>query len=167
VLPQSMRGIMFVDGTNGARIVSAVGATSGIIFRVGSNVIQPFYMNAAPAGWTINGSLNDYGMRVVSSSGGGTTGTSPYTTSLINTVAEGYSGSIGIAGHAISIAEMAAHTHTVNASSFNNNLSPSTGTSSPQSGSGTSSSTGGGSSHYHAITLGVQTAAFILAQYTG
>ena len=33
-----------------------------------------FYQASAPSGWTQDTSLNDYGLRVVSGSGGGTTG---------------------------------------------------------------------------------------------
>ena len=60
VLPQGRRGVMWVDTTNGPRVMSSVGSSQNDIIPAGS--VMPFYNAAAPTGWTIVSSLNDYAL---------------------------------------------------------------------------------------------------------
>ncbi|MDD3493692.1 MAG: hypothetical protein PHZ19_09385 [Candidatus Thermoplasmatota archaeon] len=97
-----------------------------------------FAQAAAPTGWTQDTSVNDRVLRVVSGSGGGTGGS--WTLSGLT-----------VDGHALTIAEMPAHTHTmlveqvfVNGADRHAVRGPGTGTA--------TSSTGGGQAHSHGLS---------------
>lgn len=162
VLPQSRRGTMWID-TNGARLCSVVGSSNADVIPVGT--IMPFYQNAAPAGWTINSSLNDYGLRIVSSSGGVTSGTVNYGTLFGRTKTD---------SHTLTTAEMPSHTHTLSQSTTVPNIFAfGTGTYVVNGASGgyanatvasqTVGSAGSGGGHTHDIDMRVKTASFIIA----
>lgn len=150
-LPQSRRGVLFVDSANGPRIVGIVGTTSAEPIPVGSSTI--WYNTAAPSGWTAV-AVNDYGIKIVpTGSGGVTSGSVAYSTLFGRTATDSYT---------LQIADIPSHTHTTSTGSavatiggnnVNNNyaLAPST-----------TGATGGGGGHTHSMDMRVQTAAFTL-----
>lgn len=150
VLPQGRRGMLWVDATYGPRVMGSVGSSQTDIIPAGS--VQPFYNNAAPTGWTVV-ALNDYALKIVSSSGGVTSGSVAYSTLFGRTATD---------SHTLTTSEMPAHTHT---------YSGITGPSGAQlgniggaaQGTYTSSSTGGGAGHTHDIDMRVSTVALLLA----
>lgn len=100
-----------------------------------------FHQAAAPTGWTLDSSINDRVLRVSDTAGGGTGGS--WTIS-----------GISVNGHALTIDEMPAHTHSQNwkattggtlAGGDPNNVNTTT----VQTGS-----TGGGQAHSHGLTIG-------------
>lgn len=154
VLPQSRRGIVFRDATNGLRIVAIAGSASADPIPVGS--VMLFYQSAAPAGWTIVNGLSDYALRLVESgAGGGTTsGSLAYGTVFGRTATD---------NHTLTVAEMPSHSHTYEQTTFStsatgNSFSVGTGTSTTSTGN-----TGLGAGHSHAIDMRVRTVAVIMA----
>lgn len=122
-----------------------------------------FFQATAPTGWTQDTSLNNRSLRVVNTSGGGTGGTSNFTSVLSSTaplsvpISQVFpiSGSVG--GHTLSVSELPDHTHQsffgpaggANATPFSNTgarlISGNTVT-------GTMDPAGGGGSHNHPFT---------------
>lgn len=168
VLPQSRRGVVFVDSTNGPRIISSFSSSGTDPVPIGSVLL--FYQNAAPDGYTIVSSLNDYGVKIVSSAGGVTSGSVAYSTVFGQTSTD---------DHTLTIAEMPLHGHpmavcTTAGGSINatggmalsligsTTFGPYTGTVSTTAGRQVGGQ-GGGDPHAHDIELRVKTAAVILA----
>ncbi len=153
VLPQTRRGIMFVDSTNGPRIVSIVGVAVADPIPVGT--VMLFYQDAAPTGWTIVSSLNNYGLKIVSSAGGVTSGSVSYATLFGRTTTD---------SHTLTTVQIPSHTHTVSA--YNTLISGGAAAdvyfTIPSASTITSSATGGGLGHTHNIDMRVQTAHVIL-----
>jgi hypothetical protein len=150
VLPQGRRGVLWVDTTNGPRVMSSVGSAQTDIIPAGS--VMPFYNTAAPTGWTIV-ALNDYALKVVSSNGGVTSGSVLYSTLFGRTATD---------SHVLTIPEIPAHTHSysqVTSGVTNPNLSVGGGSFV----AGTTGSTGGGGGHTHDIDMRVLTLSLILA----
>lgn len=153
VLPQSRRGILFVDGTNAPRIISIVGSADADPIPVGT--VMVFYQNAAPTGWTISSSLNDYALKIVSSAGGVTSGSVNYSTLFARTATD---------SHTLTSSEIPSHTHGL--SSYATNAGTAAGGggfSTVTFQTATSSATGGGAGHTHDIDMRVKTASVILA----
>lgn len=153
-LPQGRRGVLFVDGTNGPRIVSICGSATADPVPAASSTI--WYNTAAPAGWTAV-ALNDYSIKLVSTGNGGvTSGSIAYSTLFGRTATDNYT---------LQIADIPSHTHGY--VRITNTLTPSGGTSGGNlcglTSSTTTDATGGGGAHSHAIDMRVQTAAFTLA----
>lgn len=152
VLPQSRRGTVFVDATNGPRVVSIVGSTNADPIPVGT--VMLFYQNAAPTGWTISSALNDYAIKIVSSAGGVTSGSVNYSTLFGRTATDGY---------ALVVADLAPHTHSIAVDGVSSGLGGGSSSVVRPTGSTTSSSTGSGAAHAHNIDMRVKTASVILA----
>lgn len=159
-LPQSRRGVMFVDGTNGPRIVSIVSSTAVEPVPVGSVLV--FYQNAAPTGYTIVSSLNDYALKIVSSAGGVTSGSVNYSTLFGRTATD---------GHTLTTDQIPSHTHSYIFAEAPRPSGSTTGTmalmnstaNDPADTGFVISPTGGGESHTHNIDMRVKTASVILA----
>lgn len=152
-LPQSRRGILWVDTTNGPRIVGIAGSSSADPVPVGTAML--FYQNAAPTGWTISAAVNDAALKIVSSAGGGTSGTVAYSVLFARTATD---------GHALTVAELAPHTHDIGMESQSNYGGGVTAALRSNSGATfTSKSTGSGDAHTHALDMRVLTAAVIIA----
>lgn len=103
-----------------------------------------FHQAAAPVGWTQDNALNDRVLRLVSGTGGGTGGS--WTIS-----------GISVDGHALTEAQMPAHTHTVGGQSQAGVIAFATGIGSTWLGFTrveTTSSVGGGAAHAHGLTIG-------------
>lgn len=175
VLPQTRRGVMWVDTSIGPRIVGIAGSNSADPIPVGT--VMVFYQNAAPTGWSISTSLNDYALKIVSSSGGVSSGSVAYSTLFSRTTTD---------DHTLSSSEMPQHQHYVASADSSATLATSSPTSAIaaegvkiQSGVnayyyvlaagalsatvGISSGTGGGLAHSHDIDMRVRTASVILA----
>ena len=72
----------FANFLNSSGQVSASGIQSGVTLPSGT--VSLYYQASAPTGWTQVTSLNDYDLRLVSSSGGTTGGTTAYSTVFTN-----------------------------------------------------------------------------------
>lgn len=70
VIPQGRRGTLWVDTTNGPRVVALVGSDLADALPTGTRVV--FYNASVPTGWTaISLSGSDYLVRLVDNGGGG------------------------------------------------------------------------------------------------
>ncbi len=157
VLPQSRRGVLFVDSTNGPRLVAVVGSSNAQVFPAGT--VSSFYQNAAPTGWTIVSSLNDYGLRIVSSAGGVTSGSVAYSTLFGRTATDGYT---------LLVADVPPLTYNTAVYPGNNGAAGTDNGVRPQvwwGGTTPAQTNGGGGSHVHGIDMRVKTADLILATF--
>lgn len=158
-LPQSRRGIMFIDGTNAPRIIAIVGSGSADPIPVGT--VMLFYQNAAPTGWTISSSLNDYALKLVSASGGVTSGSVNYSTLFGRTATDSTT---------LTVNQIPSHSHPQDDGTAYFNT-PSTSSTTVQPGIATiyadtaraTGTTGGGAGHTHPLDMRVKTASVILA----
>ena len=157
VIPQGRRGIVFIDTTNGPRIVSLVGTTNADPVPVGTK--WAFYQASAPSGYTQDTSLNDYALRIVNSTGAGTGGSVNFSTLFARTSVDNYT---------LQITDIPSHSHT-----FATTPASGAATSAPYgtgtggvAGTITTSAVGGGGAHTHAIDMRVKYADFILAART-
>lgn len=157
VLQQSRRGLVFIDSVNGPRIIAEWPTTANYdMVQIPAGTPMLFYQSAAPTGWTISSSLNDYGLRIVSSSGGVTSGSVAYSTLFGRTATDNYT---------LQIADIPPHNHTTFAFKYGLSnggakvpfLDQTSGD-----GNGLTSSTGGGGPHSHAIDMRVKTADVII-----
>ncbi len=151
-LPQGRRGLIWLDAVNGPRVIAIAGAATADAVPAGS--VVPFYNSSTPPGYTIV-ALNDYALQVVTSGGGASTGTVPYSTLFARTSTD---------PHALTIAEMPSHGHGYTAPT--SALRNAGGNSSADVGSANAATTtlvGGGNGHTHDIDMRVQTAKIILA----
>lgn len=170
VLSQGRRGLMWIDTTNAPRIIAIAGSSTADPVPAGS--VVPFYNSAAPSGYTIV-ALNDYALKVVSSSGGVTSGSVAYSTLFARTATDSTT---------LTANQIPSHQHFgfVDSSTGNTTLSASNypsrsndsgdsnsysmrGNNSGATGIGLSSATGGGAGHTHDIDMRVNTAAIVLA----
>lgn len=92
-VPQSATSMVWLDGTNAYNALSNLPSGTNALFAQAS----------APAGWTQITTLNDYALRIVSGTGGGLTGTVGLSAFI----------SGGTLTHALTTAELAAHSHSV------------------------------------------------------
>lgn len=142
----------FANFLNSSGQVSASGLQSGV--ALASGTVSLFYQSSAPTGWTQVTSLNDYDLRLVSSGGGTTGGTTAYSTVFTNqTIA-----TPTVSATTLSTAQIPAHLHTISPVAVNY-FDPATGFIFTERGDGTVSTkdtqnTGGGGSHTHAVTGG-------------
>ncbi len=155
-LPQSRRGILWVDSSNGPRIVSIVG--SGSADPIPTGTVMLFYQTTAPAGWTISSALNDYALKIVSAIGGVTSGSVDYSTLFGRTATD---------SHTLTTNEIPSHSHSVSVPG-GNGTNPSAsyfrGSDVTSFSLGvTSGLAGGGNGHTHDIDMRVKTASVILA----
>ena len=124
-----------------------------------SGSVMPFFQAAAPAGWTQITTYNDCALRVVSGTGGGSTGTVGLSAFI----------AAGALSHVLTVAEMPAHNHTATDSGHSHTYHSSLifygsgglgATSNSGSGSTTDNGTanitvannGGGGGHVHALS---------------
>lgn len=156
VLPQGRRGVMWVDTTNGPRVMSSVGSSQTDVIPAGS--VMPFYNTAAPTGWTIVSSLNDYALKIVSSTGGVTSGSVDYSTLFGRTATDSYT---------LLLADIPSHTHALGmvtaTSGGQGTMNLGTGNYVPTAFITATNASGGGGGHTHGIDMRVKTASVILA----
>ena len=118
-----------------------------------SGTVIPFHQSAAPTGWTKLTTHDNKALRVVSGTGGGSGGTSSFTSVFASRTP---GGSVTMANAAVTLTtnQIPSHDHTVNRlatlSGVINTLANATNAGSE--GTYTSNTTGGGQSHTHANT---------------
>lgn len=133
--------------------LTTTGTSLGNALSAPSGTKMVFPQAAAPTGWTQDTTLDDYSLRVVSGVGGGTGGTdSPFTSSFSHTHET--------SGHALTEAEIPAHTHAISTCSDSNTvvvnssdkrISVGVG-SDPLSSSESVATAGAGNAHTHGTT---------------
>lgn len=104
-IEQSHRYLLFADPTNGVRIISNVDLT-GLSAQFPAGTVSVFIQAAAPTGWTISSSFNDYGLRLNATSGGATSGSVPFSTLFARTATDSYT---------LTTPDIPAHTHSFSA----------------------------------------------------
>lgn len=122
-----------------------------------------FYQAAAPTGWTQVTTLDDYGLRLVSGTGGATAGTTAFSTVFTNQ-------SPTTGATTLSTAQIPSHTHNIYYASAGSKGVPQPPlltfyTNGPPTSSTPSLSTGGGGSHTHpggTVTLNLRYANIII-----
>jgi hypothetical protein len=152
VLPQSRRGVMWVDTTNGPRLVSIIDSVGTQPIPTGT--VMLFYQNAAPTGWTISAALNDYALKIVSSAGGVTSGGSVAYSTLFGRTATD--------SHVLTVPQLPIHDHNAG-TSIGVGLGSGATVRSTAEGTLATTNTGSGQGHTHNIDMRVQTASMILA----
>lgn len=100
-------------GTNTTQIATTAFVNSSII---PSGTAMLFYQASAPTGWTKVTSINDYGLRVVSGSGGTTGGTSAFSSVFTNQTPTINSSGLSVGATTLSIDQMPSHNHPGNQS---------------------------------------------------
>lgn len=127
-----------------------------------------FYQAAAPTGWTKIITQDNKALRITNSTGGSAGGSQPFTTAFASRAVVG---TVGF--HALTIAEMPAHTHTfrIGTSDATGSVWPADGDGPLNPNSATTESTGSGNGHTHtftgtAIDLAVQYLNVIMASRT-
>lgn len=101
----------FANFLNTSGQVSAAGIQSGVILPSGT--VSLYYQSAAPTGWTQVTSLNDYALRIVNTAGGGTGGTTAFTTVFTNQTPTISGGTLSatIGATTLSTTQIPSHTH--------------------------------------------------------
>lgn len=108
VIPQGRRALVFLDTTNGPRIVGIAGSSGADPVPTGS--VMLFYNAAAPTGWTVV-AADDWAMRIASSAAGTQGGSTAWSSVLTNrTIAQANLPAVNFNGTFI-------HTHQVSAQS--------------------------------------------------
>lgn len=149
-----------MDDADAAAARSTLGVPAAIAALIPAGSVTDWFQAVAPVGWTQITAHNNKAMRVVSGAGAGSGGTVPFTTAFASKAVSGT-----VAGHALTIAEMPAHTHGVGrggVGSISSGLQP------DPNDQIQSTSVGGNAAHSHgftgtAIDLAVQYVDMILA----
>jgi hypothetical protein len=136
---------------------ATIGGTAIDSFPSGTKML--FNQTAAPTGWTKDTTHNDKALRITNGTVG-TGGTVAFETALSS---QSVGGTVTVAEHTLTIAEMPSHTHTLNYD-FVLGITDSSRTTSPPTADGgfgsvadqpewTASNTGGGDGHSHGATF--------------
>jgi len=146
----------FANFLNSSGQVSASGIQSGVVLPSGT--VSLYYQSSAPTGWTQVTSLNDYDLRLVSSGGGTTGGTTAYSTVFTNQTPTISGGTLTATTGAttLSLSQIPSHSHSTtfyNAGNCASDGSPlSTGGWSASPTNKSTDSQGGGGSHTHSVS---------------
>lgn len=155
VLPQSRRGFVWINASNGPRIIAIAGSSAADPIPVGT--VSLFYQAAAPTGWTLL-PLSDYGIKIDSSSAGVLSGTIAYSTVFSRTATDSYT---------LTVADIPSHSHPVSGGTvagFGTTTATVSGNTVPLGASTiVVGSTGGGGGHSHPIDLRLRAANVLLA----
>ncbi len=159
VIPVARRGIMFIDTTYGPRILAVGGVTQPD--PMARSAVTLFFMSSPPSGWTTVSSFNNYGVRVLSSGGGGTFGSVNYGDLFSRTTTDSTT---------LTESQIPSHTHPVRytqATSFAGGAVTTAVTDITSGGavsaSGAATATGGGNGHTHPLDMRVKTVDVIMA----
>lgn len=104
----------FANYLNASGQVSAAGIQSGVTLPSGT--VGLYYQASAPTGWTQVTTLNDYALRIVNTSGGGTGGTTAFSSVFTNQTPTISGGTLtaSIGATTLSVSQMPSHTHSAN-----------------------------------------------------
>lgn len=138
-----------------------------------SGSVMLFYQSAAPTGWTQVTTLNDYDLRLVSGTGGGTGGTTAYSSVFTNQTPTITTSGLSAGATTLSTAQIPSHQHIdgvswgVTGFSYGSTTSPGCATAGDSSGGSSNSHaytsfTGGGGSHSHSISGSASSSAITL-----
>ena len=154
VIPQGRRALVFIDSTNGPRIIGMAGTTSADVLPTGT--AMTFFQAAAPSGWTQNVTYNDYAMRIVNSTGAGTGGSVAFSTLFARTATDSYT---------LLTADIPSHTHSTSVPALTGAVGGSGGQGVPFNNSTayTSTATGGGGGHSHGLDMRLKYLDMVLA----
>jgi len=163
-MTQALNLANFANFLNTSGQVSNAGLQSP---SVPSGAVMLFYQSSAPTGWTQVTTLNDYGLRLVSGTGGGTGGSVAFSTAFGTPSVS--TGGLSAGATTLSTTQIPSHSHTYPQSQYSGSDNYAQGGSAgyPQ-GTNTTSSVGGGGSHTHSIsgsataTINVQYANIII-----
>ena len=139
----------FANYLNSSGQVSASGIQSGVVLESGT--VSLYYQASAPTGWTQITTLNDYALRITSSSGGTTGGTTAFSTVFTDQTIT-VTGTIG--STTLSTTQIPSHTHGIKTDDTPGSIGIHAGND-PGLGrydSGGSLSAGGGGSHNHSFS---------------
>lgn len=137
-------------------------SSGGGEFPSGTKIL--FYQASAPTGWTIDTSVNDVGVRIVSSNGGGVSGSTAFSSifksSAINTSSSTINVSnITTGATKLSVSQLASHSHNIQISAYfidpDNASTPYISPSDDNRNGAvkTSSSVGSNSTHTHTVSF--------------
>lgn len=145
---------MTFSGTSGVTFPDTTLQTTAATASIPAGAKTNFLQAAAPTGWTQCTTYNNYAMRLVSGTGGGTGGTVAFTTAFAS---QAVSGSVTVSGGAVaattlSTCQIPSHSHSI--ADVNTNGGSAYGVANFQQvlNRGTTNNTGGGGSHTHTFT---------------
>lgn len=151
-IPQGRRCVVYLDSTYGPRITGIAGSSTADPLPAGTVCL--FAQASAPSGWTQVTTYNDYGLRLVNSTGAGTGGSVNFSTLFARTATDGYT---------LQIADIPPHTHSVGNQGSNSIVSTAGSNLLPTTAGGTTGSTGGGGSHSHGLDMRLKYLDIIIA----
>lgn len=144
VLPQSRRGILWVDTVNGPRIVAFADSGTADPLPVGTSML--FFNASVPSGWTFDTSFTDRTIRIVNSTGGSTGGVIPFGTLFNRTATD---------DHTLTTNEIPSHRHSIPGAITTGSGFGGTGTPTLAQTTTNTDLTGGGAGHSHNIDMRV------------
>lgn len=130
-----------------------------------SGSVMLFYQSAAPTGWTQVTTLNDYDLRLVSGTGGGTGGTTAYSSVFTNQTPTITTSGLSAAATTLSTSQIPSHNHYFNLLSYSPGAQLAICSGAACGPYGTAiqiSYTGGGGSHIHSISGSATSSAITL-----
>lgn len=103
-----------ISGTSGLTFPDTTNQTTAATASIPSGSKTNFLQAAAPTGWTQCTTYNNYAMRLVSGTGGGTGGSVAFTTAFASQTPAGTISGGAVACTTLSTAQMPSHDHTGN-----------------------------------------------------
>jgi len=150
-LPQSRRGVMWIDETNGPRIVSIVGSSTAETIPATYGVA--FYNASVPAGWTAV-AMNDRAIRIVTNGGGGSiAGSVAFSTLFARTATD---------SHTLTLSQIPNHQHDYTVPSLTATVGSGANNAATTTGTTQTTAAGGGAGHAHNIDMRVQYANMVV-----
>ena len=145
---------MTFSGTSGVTFPDTTTQVTAATASIPAGAKTNFLQAAAPTGWTQCTSYNNYAMRLVSGTGGGTGGSVAFTTAFASQTPAGTVSGGAVAATTLTTCQIPSHTHSVVAGT-NDGTSGTYIASSPYSNTSATRATtaaGGGTSHTHTFT---------------
>jgi len=151
-MTQAFNLSQFANYLNSSGQVSASGLQSGVVLASGT--ISLYYQASAPSGWTQVTSYNDYAMRIVSGTGGGTGGTTAYSTVFANQTPTISGGTLSatVGATTLSTSQIPSHSHGYTGWTGSNYPWYNAEGSISWAGGDTTGAEGGGTSHTHSFS---------------